>query len=160
MKTLIVYDSFFGNTKQVARAIGDALQHQADVEVRQVAEIDSEHLADCEVLIVGSPTRAFSPSPNIKAFLKELPRQSLEGVKIAVFDTRISMDDVDSPILPPMIKVFGYAAEPIARQLQRKGGVLAVPAEGFFVNGTEGLMKKGELERATAWAQRIIAEVE
>lgn len=156
MKALIVYDSFFTNTEQVAQAIGKALEDQADVEVLKVTEVQPGQLSSVQVLIVGSPTRAFSPSPDTKSFLKEIPRRALEGVKVAAFDTRISMDDVDSPILPPMVKLFGYAAEPIAKRLEKKGGTLVVPPEGFFVQGTEGPMKEGELERAAAWARRII----
>jgi flavodoxin len=156
MRALIIYDSFFSNTEQVAQAIGQALADQADVEVRQVAEIRSEHLEGLQLLIVGSPTRAFSPAPNIKDFLKSLPKRALAGIQVAAFDTRISMDDVDSPILPPLVKIFGYAAEPIAKQLEKKGGDLALPPEGFFVNGTEGPLKEGELERAAAWGKQLL----
>lgn len=156
MRALIIYDSFFGNTEQVAQAMGDALAPQADVEVRHVTEVQPTQISDVQLLIVGSPTRAFSPSPNVKEFLKQIPGGALEGVKVAAFDTRISMDDVDSPILPPMVKLFGYAAEPIAKRLKRKGGDVALPPEGFFVNGTEGPLKEGELERAAAWAEQLV----
>jgi flavodoxin I len=53
------------------------------------------------------------------------------------------------------VKLFGYAAEPIAAKLQKKGGTLAAPPEGFFVGGTEGPLKEGELERAAQWARRV-----
>lgn len=156
MKAMIIYDSFFGNTEQVAQAIGKALDAQAEVDIRRVTEVQPARFADLDVLIVGSPTRAFSPSPDIKTFLKTLPGQALDGVKVTAFDTRISLDDVDSAILPPMVKLFGYAAEPIAKQLKRKGGSLVLPSEGFFVNGTEGPMKEGELERAATWARQLL----
>lgn len=158
MKALIIYDSFFGNTEQVAQAVGNALDDRADTEVLKVTEVRPEQLSSADILIVGSPTRAFSPSPDVKDFLKRLPRQALEGVGVAAFDTRISMDDVDSPILPPLVKLFGYAAEPIAKRLERKGGNRVLPPEGFFVNGTEGPMKEGELDRAAAWAEQILTK--
>lgn len=44
------------------------------------------------------------------------------------------------------------AAGPIAKRFVKKGGDLAVPPEGFFVAGTEGPLKEGELERAADWA--------
>jgi len=157
MKALIVYDSFFGNTEQVAQAMGNTLEDQVDIEVLKVDTAQPQHVSGVDILIVGSPTRAFRPSPGINDFLKSLPRQALDGVKVAAFDTRISMDNVDSPILLPMVKVFGYAAGPIAKRLQREGGVLALSREGFFVNGTEGPMKEGELERAATWARQILA---
>jgi flavodoxin len=156
MNALIIYDSFFGNTEQVAQAIADALDAQAEVNMHRVADVQPTQLADLDLLIVGSPTRAFSPSPDIKTFLKGLSGHALDGVSVAAFDTRVSLEDVDSAILPPMVKLFGYAAEPIAKQLKRKGGDLALSPEGFFVNGTEGPMKEGELERAATWARQIL----
>jgi hypothetical protein len=49
----------------------------------------------------------------------------------------------------------GYAASTIAKTLEKKGGKLAVPAEGFFVTGEQGPLKDGELERAAAWARKV-----
>ena len=96
MKTLIVYDSFFGNTDQIARAIGNVLAAEADVSVVRVADVKPAHLAGLDLLIVGSPTRAFSASPATKAWLKNLPPNSLTGIKVAAFDTRADMNDVKS----------------------------------------------------------------
>jgi hypothetical protein len=56
------------------------------------------------------------------------------------------------------VSIFGYAAEPIADRLQKKGGTLVTPPEGFYVGDTEGPLLDGELERATAWAQDIAAQ--
>ena len=39
----------------------------------------------------------------------------------------------------------------------KKGGELALPAEGFYVEGSEGPLKEGELERAADWARQILA---
>ena len=79
-----------------------------------------------KLLIVGSPTRGFRPTPAINRLLGSIPKHGLKGVKVAAFDTRISMNDIDSRILPPLVKVFGYAAKPIADRLKKKGGELAV----------------------------------
>lgn len=88
-----------------------------------------------------------------------MPADSLRGVRVAAFDTRIAVSDVKSRILPLMIRFFGYAAEPIEAILERKGGVQALPPEGFYVDGTEGPLKDGELERAGTWAQMIAVAV-
>jgi hypothetical protein len=40
----------------------------------------------------------------------------------------------------------------------KKGGELIAPPEGFFVQGTEGPLKEGELERASDWAKQILAK--
>ena len=55
--------------------------------------------------------------------------------------------------------IFGYAAKPIADRLEKKGGQLAVPPEGFYVTDTEGPLVEGELERAAEWARKIAASV-
>ena len=157
MKVLIIYDSVFGNTEQIAQAMGNALGSQADVNVLRVGDVQPEQLTGLNLLIVGSPTRAFRPSPAINKLLGSIPKHGLKGVKVAAFDTRISMDDIDSRILPPLVKLFGYAAKPIADRLEKKEGELAIPPEGFFVEGSEGPLKEGELERAADWAKQIIA---
>jgi len=154
MDALIVYDSVFGNTEKVAQAMGDALSSQMDVAVRKVGDVDPQQVTGVQLLIVGSPTRAFSPTPATKNFLKSIPRRGLEGVKVAAFDTRVSIEEVDSPILNVFVKFFGYAAKPIARRLEKRGGEFTLPPEGFIVGGTEGPLKTGELERAASWAEK------
>ena len=157
MKAMVVYDSVFGNTEKVAQAIGGALGAPEDVSVLRVGDVKPEQLAGVQVLIVGSPTRAFSPTPATKAMLKALPAKVLSGVKVAAFDTRISVEDSNSRILRAMVKVLGYAAKPIADRLRSKGGDLVLEPEGFYVQDTEGPLKEGELERAAVWAKQVIA---
>jgi flavodoxin len=160
MKALVVYDSVFGNTEKAAQAIGaalgTALAPQTEVHVLRVGDVKLEHLTGLDVLLVGSPTRAFSATPAIKTWLRRLAPNSLKGVKVAAFDTRADLGEVNSPILTFFVKLFGYAAEPMARRLVKKGGVQAMPAEGFIVKGTEGPLKDGELERAAAWARQAL----
>lgn len=157
MKALIIYDSFFGHTEQIAQAMGNALGPTGDVEVLRVGDVKPEQLTGLKLLIVGSPTRGFRPTPAISNLLKSVPKNGLKGVQVAAFDTRISLSDVDSRILPVLIKAFGYAAKPIADRLKKKGGDLIMPPEGFFVEDSEGPLKEGELQRAADWAKQIIA---
>ncbi|MFO7917262.1 MAG: flavodoxin domain-containing protein [Anaerolineae bacterium] len=158
MKALVVYESFFGNTEQVARAVSDALASLEEVEVRQASEVTPEQLAGVDILVVGSPTRAFSPTPGIKKFLSSIPQGGLEGVRVAAFDTRIALSDIDVPVLPLLVKVFGYAAKPINDRLVQKGGEQAALPEGFAVEGTEGPLKEGEVEGAVEWARGIVSD--
>jgi hypothetical protein len=76
---------------------------------------------------------------------------------VAAFDTGISTNDMRSPILRILARLFGYAANPISEKLKKKGGDLVIPPQGFFVEGTKGPLKEGELERAADWAKRIMA---
>jgi flavodoxin len=154
MRALVVYDSVHGNTEQVAQAVAHALG-LPESEARHVTEVEPEELPDLDVLVVGAPTHAFQPSPKTKQFLKSIPRGRLDGVRVAAFDTRISVEETDSAILSFMVKLFGYAAKPIANRLKRRGGDLALPPEGFYVADTEGPLKEGELERAADWARGL-----
>jgi len=158
MKALVIYDSFFGNTEKVAQAIGSALGSPNDVSVCRVSEMNHELLKDVDLLIVGSPTRAFSPTPAIKNFVKSLQGGSLKGVKVSAFDTRMNIDEKTPGILRFFAGIFGYAGKPILDSLVRKGGNQVMPSEGFFVIASEGPLVDGELERAAEWAKRIIKD--
>jgi flavodoxin len=157
---LVIYDSAFGNTEKVARAMGEALVSQTEVEVRRVSDVRPEHLKGLDVLIVGSPTQRFTALPAINEFLKGIPAQGLAGVKVAAFDTRVLMEDVESSfaraILGFFVRLFGYAGEPIGDRLIKKGGEQVVPPAGFLVEDTEGPLKPGELERAAEWAKAVV----
>jgi len=156
MKVLIIYDSVFGNTEKIAQAIGNSLDSKENVETLRVSDVKPEQLIGLELLIVGSPTRVFKPIKAIMNFLNKIPLNVLKGVKVAAFDTRISTADVNSRLLNILVKLFGYAAKPIAYKLEKKGGSLIIPPEGFFVKDSEGPLKDGELERAADWAKLIM----
>lgn len=160
MKALVIYDSAYGNTAQIARAIGDALGSPADVATLQVGEVTPDQLSGLELLIVGSPTQRFSATPAISGFLKSLPEHALRGVKVAAFDTRFTREHMKSvsSVLSFSAGLVGdsaYAAKSIASALKKKGSALVTPPEGFYVKDTEGPLLEGELERAAEWARRI-----
>jgi len=89
MKALVVYDSIFGNTEKIAQAIGDSLGSQESVEIVRVTDLKTGQLADVNLLIVGSPTRAFKPTKAIVDFLIKIPLNALNGVNVVAFDTRM-----------------------------------------------------------------------
>lgn len=144
MKALIIYDSMYGNTEKIAKAIGEAIT--GDVKVLRVGEANPSELESIDLLIVGSPTHGGRPTPAIRDFLSEISAATLEGINAAAFDTRFTTI---------WVRIFGNAAGRIARNLKGKGGNLVAPPEGFFVEGTEGPLKEGELERAASWAKEI-----
>ncbi len=153
MKALLIYDSVYGNTEKIAQAIGNVLRAQNETQVLRIGDFKSTDWKNVNLLIVGSPTQQFRATPTIKKFLGSLRKGELNGIQVAAFDTRLGMEDLPSRILPPFVKIFGYAAKPIADALVSKGGKLAASPEGFLVKGMEGPLKEGELERAAQWAQ-------
>jgi flavodoxin len=155
MKILVVYDSAFGNTEQIAKAIGSAIGAAEEVLVERVARAGTEQLKGLEVLVVGSPTQGFRPLKAIIDFIDRLPAGALKGIKVAAFDTRIASEDIKQAALRAMVKMGGYAAKHIESALKKKGGTPVMPAEGFFVMDREGPLKEGELARAAEWAREI-----
>jgi len=148
-----VYDSKYGNTEKIARSIGSAIKD--DVKVVNVSEVDSFELGSIDLLIVGSPTQGGRPTPAIKGFLSKISVNALRNVRIAAFDTRFSFAEKSIGIRI-MGKVLGFAAGRIMEPLKSKGGNPAAEPEGFLVEGNEGPLKHGELERAAAWATKIM----
>jgi flavodoxin I len=145
MKSLIVYDSAYGNTEKIARSIGDAIV--GDVKVLRASEVNPSDVESLDLLIVGSPTYGGRPTPPIQAFLKEVSEPAVKGLKVATFDTRVPAK---------WVKIFGFAAGKIAGRLKKKGGILISSPEGFFVEGTKGPLKEGKLEHSAKWAKEII----
>ena len=160
MKTLLVYDSIYGNTERIAQAIGKALGARNEMRILRATDVEPTDLATLNLLIVGSPTQQFRASPAMKKFLSEIRKGELNNVQVTAFDTRLEMEDMPSRILPPFVKIFGYAAKPMADALVSKGGKLIASPEGFLVKGMEGPLKDGELERAARWAESCIVQVE
>ena len=155
MKILVVYDSYFGNTKKIAQCIAETLFDGNDVRLCRAGEVGPGDLTGVGLLVVGSPTRAFSPVVSIKHFLRSMDARQLKGVKIAAFDTRIALDSIRSKVLRKLVGTLGYAAEPVSRKLIRKGGEAAADPAGFVVTDSEGPLKQGEIQRAAEWAEGI-----
>ncbi len=160
MKGLVIYDSVFGNTETIAKGIVDALSHSGDIELKQVKDVRYEDFKNVGILLVGSPTRGFRATPAILRFIKSIPANGLNGVKTGAFDTRMDENDIQSKFLLMMMKWFGYAAEPIAKILHKKGGKAALNSTGFYVQDAKGPLKEGELVRAEDWARNILQDKE
>jgi len=157
---MVIYDSVFGNTEKIALAIGDALAAVGEVKTIPVGRVNAAQLLGLNVLIVGSPTRGFKPTQAITQFLNDLPNNHFSGVQAASFDTRIALETIKQSAFRFIVDKGGYAARVIARSLEKKGGKLILPPEGFFVLGEQGPLKDGELERAARWAERISSLLE
>jgi len=152
MKTLIVYDSMYGNTEKIARAIGDAIT--GDVRVLRASEAGPSDVKSIDFLIVGSPTQGFRATKPVQTFIEGIAKDALQNMKVVAFDTRMPERDVGKG-LRFIMKIGGYAAPRIAEALKKKGGNLVVLPEGFLVKDKEGPLLEGELERASAWAKGI-----
>jgi flavodoxin I len=154
MSALIVYDSIFGNTEKIARAIARAMEPGDEVMLRRVGEANPIEWTTLDLLIVGSPTQGGRPTPAIQEFLRKIPANALKNVQVTAFDTRFSAQEQGLG-LRLLMRILGYAAERMARSLQDKGGHLATPPVGFIVEGKEGPLQEDELERAANWGSTL-----
>lgn len=142
MKTLVVYDSNYGNTKLVADTIANQFDQSAKaVSINYFKEAD---LNGVELLVVGSPIIAWRPTERTIDFLTKLGTGRLQGIKAAAFDTRIKSI------------ISGNAAKKIARMLKNAGAQIVSEPLGFYVNGKEGPLFEGEIQKATGWAKTLI----
>ena len=154
MNIVVIFDSIYGNTRTIAEAIRDTLAPGNEVRLVTVQEARELDLAATDLLIVGSPTRGFRPTPNISSYVEGLDRIA-PGKLAAAFDTRLDLQTVKPEPLRWVIDVGGYAASRIGASLERHGFVLKGGLAGFLVEGTEGPLKAGEIERARDWARNL-----
>lgn len=83
--------------------------------------------------IVGSHTQRINMTPATATLHKSIPDGALECLRMDAFDTRITEEQFNSiRVLPFFVRLFGYAAEKIARQFRTKGGI-PVRKPGLFV---------------------------
>jgi flavodoxin len=152
MKALVVYDSKYGNTEKVARAIAEGLSCQA----LHFSEAGADALTGVGLLVVGSPTQGGRPTTALNDWLRRLLEGRLRDMHAAAFDTRLSASESALP-LRLLMGVIGFAAPKLLRGLQSRGARPAAAPEGFVVQGKVGPLKDGELERARAWGARLAA---
>ncbi len=158
MRSLIIYDSVYGNTEKIAQAIGNTLRIRGEVALARVGEINPGMFDSIDLLVVGSPTQQFRATETMRTFLKNLSPKQLKGVRVAAFDTRLTQEWINQhATLGFFEKIFGYAAERIAKGLTQKGGKLVLPGEGYYVEDIEGPLAAGEEQRAGEWAQKLFA---
>lgn len=158
MRALVVYESLWGNTEKVARAIADELSSVGTVDIFD-SDAAPSSTDGYSLLVVGAPTHAFSmsrpstradavkshsaphePVKGVREWLTDLERPSVKTPTL-VFDTR-----VDQPRLP------GSAAKAARHELHDLGFDTSVMQQTFRVHGYEGPLLDGETERAIEWA--------
>jgi hypothetical protein len=164
MKSLVVYESWFGNTQRIAEKIATALVPEGEVEVVTVDD-PLPSLIGVDLVVLGAPTHvhglsstrsrkgaidqrgdAGEPGIGARGWVDQLPACR---ARLAVFDTRAHKPQL----------LVGSAAHGLARRVQRRGYQLAGEPQSFFVQGTPGPLEEGELERAWEWGRTLANEV-
>lgn len=170
MRVVVVCESLFGNTEQLATAVAKGLTGAgAEVAVLEVGDAYAGHPdLDCDLLVVAAPTHALTLSrPESRAQAVERgadPKREAVGVRewlatlaealpqdgprppVAVFDTRV----LQAKYWP------GSAARAAERRLRRSGFRVGDRAS-FYVDTVAGPTSEGEVERAEAWGHQLAA---
>jgi flavodoxin len=153
MKTLIVYYSKFGNTQRIAETIAETMGQTGEVRVVSIDRLAASDLEGVDLVVVGSPTHAFTVPPVVRSALEALPRGILAGKSVAAFDTSVK---------PWPLRLM-RASPKLLRQLAGLGGKPIAPPRTFFVRtsstqrpGEVDLLLEGELDRAREWAAGLL----
>ncbi len=166
MRALVVYESMFGNTAEVARGVAAGLERHGEVDLVDVGQASETIDEGIDLVVVGGPTHAFSmtrqrtrdeavnqgASPEhagrgIREWLAGLEAGPHTGA-VATFDTKVDK----------MRRLPGSAAKGAARAAHGHGLDKVAPPESFYVEDTDGPLLEGELDRARAWGEQLGAE--
>jgi len=164
-RVLVVYESMFGNTREIAKAVADGLSEAGTVDVVEVGSAPTVLPEDVDLLVVGAPTHAFGMSRpatrksaadqavgdlvstgiGVREWLDEL-RPVDPTTTVSAFDTRVKI-----AMMP------GSAARRALGRLRALGFPMLMRSESFYVAGTPGPLKDGEVDRAKAWGVKLAA---
>ncbi|HET9497378.1 MAG TPA: flavodoxin domain-containing protein [Candidatus Limnocylindria bacterium] len=160
MRAIVVYESHWGNTEAVARAIADGIGPEA--EAMTTDQATAAAAADADLIVAGAPVIAFG-----------LPRDAMRDQIAAGGEKAPRPPDVSHPLLRtwldglPTSEGWGAAFETriwwsprgatgsIEAKLKKAGYRMASKSERFIVDGAYGPLKDGELERARAWGASL-----
>jgi hypothetical protein len=155
MRALIVVESWFGNTAQIAEAIADGLREGgAEVEVTTAGSAPDVPVAD--LIVVAAPTHNLGlPTPATRDKAKEdggfgdatgvrewLERTGPTQARLTTVDTSVA-------------SMFSGSAAKAAQKLARRKGWHADRGPSFMVSGTKGPLVADAIEEATALGRSL-----
>lgn len=159
MKAVVVYESHWGNTEAVARAIAEGIG--PDARAMHTDEAIGPAVAGADLIVAGAPVMAFS-----------LPREGMRS-QIAGDVKAPIPPDVSHPLMRSWLDAlpagdgWGAAFETriwwsprgatgtIEGKLKRAGYPRLAKSERFIVGGAYGPLRDGELERARQWGASL-----
>jgi hypothetical protein len=164
IRALVAYESMFGNTERVAKAVAAGLGLESvETVVFDVSGPSPVDVRDIDLLVVGAPTHAFSLSrastrteavsqggresaeaSGMREWIETLPHDWTAPLA-AAFDTRATK-----------VRYLPASASRRAAHLLAKHGCRMVTSPaGFLVEGVPGPLESREVEHAIAWARQV-----
>ena len=151
MKSMVVYDTSYGNTKKIAETIAETLKEFGlEVDVFHVKEVKKLSAKDYGFLVVGSPTRFGTMSFAVRGFLGRVKSEEWVNKPFAAFDTE-NPENMEKPQFS--------AAEKIAERLRDKKMNQLSPVLKAAVLGQKGPLQDGEIERTKEYARTLAAKL-
>ena len=173
MRALVVYESMYGNTKEIAAAVADGLSTRMPVQLTEVGTAPTVLADDIGLLVVGAPTHAHGMSkPESRGSAAERVtaeeppvisrgvglRDWLESLEVGPAPAHVAAAVFDTRIKGPRL-VWGSAARAAEPHLRRAGATVIVPPESFLIGGPRGpkynALVEGEVERAHRWGEEL-----
>ena len=150
-RTIIVYESKYGNTRLVAEKIAERVREVPGTEVslKELKGLDPNELDRFDAILVGSPNHMGNATRGIRKLIDRLGELKAEGKSIAVFDTCLAGD-------------YEKAVKKMERQIERKAPELKILAPGLSirVEGMKGPIREGELPKSREFGDKIASRLE
>ncbi|MFC5286742.1 flavodoxin [Actinokineospora guangxiensis] len=162
-RTFVVYESMFGNTRDIAAAVAEGAAEAGPVTFVEVGEAPDRLPDDVGLLFVGGPTHAFGMSrPATRDSARQQAGGPLVSERRGVREWLAGLDGrskVTAHCFDTRVRVRGLpgSAARGMRRVLRRAGVTTGTAESFWVAGTPGPLVRGEVERARGWARGLAA---
>jgi flavodoxin len=156
MKTLILFRSHFGNTKQVAEAMARKIRstgNEADVQdIRQRLP----DLRAIDALVIGAPTRMGRVTHKARSVLGRLKKKGFGDKPVAVFDT-IGTIPTTPAELEKSRKWFEPGAVGIMKKISIDHGLTLFPDTlRCEVSGMRGPLAENAIANAEAFAAAFV----
>jgi len=150
MRGLIVFQSKWGNARQIAGAISNGLSEAGhEVEVARLPGA-GDPAPGLEFLVIGGPTRMGRVTGPIKKYIKAIAGGGWTDIPFAAFSTGYTIH---------ANKPSKQASEIINETLEAAGLVpLALPLKAS-VEDMHGPLSEGELERAEEYGRELGAKL-
>jgi flavodoxin len=90
MRALIVYASWLGHNRAIARMIGTKLARGGfEVTGAPAARVDAQSVGNYDLLVLGTYTHGGRASQRVRALCEAIPLRLFERVEVAVFGTQM-----------------------------------------------------------------------
>ncbi len=159
MKALVLYRSYYGNTKALAEAMARGLSDLGHETVVQDLRQRLPKLEGFDCAIIGSPTRMARPGHRALRALRKLQRAGFTGRPVGLFDTYGPLPGTPEELEKARKWFIPGAAGILERSARGLGLNVHGQAQRFEVSGMKGPLAEGALEKAAAFARELARSV-